>query len=214
MTVAGLQHAGRWLLRLIPVWLCALSLPAQKTHAAEPYSAAAVKAAYLYRFTGYVEWPQEALSMPRFTIAVLGADDVAAKLEVLLISRSVKGLPAQVRIIKSLREVADAQLLYVGSNYDGNLEAAIAAIGKHPLLIVTDEHEGLDAGGVINFLTIDRRVRFEVSLASAERFGLQVSAELLSVAARVRGRRLRSEASAPEKSLRLGAAGWGRVAMR
>jgi len=54
-------------------------------------------------------------------------------------------------------------------------------------LLVTDEEGGLNAGSSLNFLTIDQRVRFEISLAAADRSGLKISAELLGVAVRVRG---------------------------
>jgi hypothetical protein len=52
---------------------------------------------------------------------------------------------------------------------------------------VTDSEEGLEAGGMLNFITVDHRVRFEVSLAATEKAKFRVSSELLGVAARVRG---------------------------
>jgi hypothetical protein len=54
--------------------------------------------------------------------------------------------------------------------------------------LVTDDNGGLSDGSAINFLTIDRNVRFEISLSAAERWGLKISSELLSVAIRVQGR--------------------------
>jgi hypothetical protein len=54
-------------------------------------------------------------------------------------------------------------------------------------LLVTAEEGGLGDGSVINFLTVDSNVRFEVSLAAAERWGLKISADLLGVAVRVQG---------------------------
>jgi hypothetical protein len=57
-----------------------------------------------------------------------------------------------------------------------------------------DHPRGLDEGGVINFLIVDRRVRFEVSMNAAQRAGLRISSQLLSVAVRVRGTRTASAA--------------------
>src|ERR1700686_1569166 len=72
---------------------------------AQSYSEDAVKAAFLYRFAGYVDWPAAALAEPQFTIAVLDADGVASELGRLLHNRRVQDRAAQVRSIKSIREL-------------------------------------------------------------------------------------------------------------
>ncbi len=72
------------------------------------------------------------------------------------------------------------------------------------MLLVTDEEGGLNAGSALNFLTIDRNVRFEVSLTSADRWGLKVSSELLGVAVRVLGSRRQSQLGHPIPKLRRG----------
>jgi hypothetical protein len=160
---------------------------------AEQYSESAVKAAFLYRFMGYVEWPQELPPAGRFTIALLDGGEVADELERLLPGHPIHDRPAEARRIRSLAELGDAQALYIGPAYRGDLEQLIASVAKRPLLVVTDRDNGLDAGSTVNFLIVDRRVRFEVSLAAAETSGLSISSELLSVAARVHGGRLRSD---------------------
>jgi hypothetical protein len=163
---------------------------------AEVYSEDAVKAAFLYRFAGYVTWPRESRQDVRsFTIAVLDGDSIARELEKLLAGRTINGLPARVSRIKSVRGLADAQMLFVGAGSIDTLRQEIAAIAARPVLVVTDAPGGLDAGSTVNFLLVDRRLRFEVSLAAADRAGLKVSAELLSVAARVEGDRRRSDIS-------------------
>ena len=55
-----------------------------------------------------------------------------------------------------------------------------------PLLTVTESEEGLERGSMINFVSVEGRVRFDVGLPSAERGNLKISARLLSVARRVR----------------------------
>ena len=159
---------------------------------AQEYSEAAVKAAFLYRFTQYVEWPPAALAAHAFTIDVLGADEVGRELEHFLPGRLIHGVPATVRRIRDLRELGEAQVLYIGPGRDA--ASVIAALPQRSVLVVTDdEARGLDAGGTVNFVVIDRRVRFEISLAAAERAGLRVSSELLGVAQRVQGVPRRSD---------------------
>jgi hypothetical protein len=74
----------------------------------------------------------------------------------------------------------------------------IAAVAGRPVLIVTNEDGGLDDGSSVNFLLIDQRVRFEISLDAAQGSGLRVASELLAVAIRVRGRRVYTEAGCDE----------------
>jgi hypothetical protein len=153
----------------------------------------AVKAAFIYRIAGYVEWPPAALAKPEFTIAVLGSDRVAAELTRLLAQRSLKHLPARARTISSPAAAKDAHILFIGKSYVGDVQALIDSLGAKPVLVVTDDIDGLEHGAAVNFVPMDRRVRFEISLSAANRAGLKIGADLLSVAARVRGAPLRSD---------------------
>jgi hypothetical protein len=173
---------------------CAMSLAVRAAGAAESYSEDAVKAAFLYRFTGYVDWPPQAAADPQFTIAVLDAGGVATELERLLQNRQIQNRPAQVRPIKNLRELDGAQMLYIGGSHRDDLHRLISSVAGRPVLVVTSQEGGLDAGSSVNFLLIDQRVRFEISLDAAQGSGLRVASELLAVAIRVRGRRVYTEA--------------------
>jgi hypothetical protein len=173
---------ARWRRLLVSLVVCAA--PA---HAGDAYREEVIKAAFLYRFTGYVEWPQDALESRRFTIAVLGSPEVAGELSKLTAQRLIKNLPARVRSIDSVADADDALVLYVGSQYVGDLGPLIRKLDKRPILVVTDSARGLDDGGTVNFVLVDRRVRFEVSLPAAQRAGIRLSSELLSVATRVLG---------------------------
>jgi hypothetical protein len=166
--------------------LC-VAAAATAAQSAEVYQADAVKAAFLYRFTGYVDWPPAALRHTEFTIAILDSDAVADELSRFLTQHSIKNLPAQVRKIHSVDEAAGAQMLYVGQVYTGELHALVNALGVQPVLVITDREGALEEGSAINFLLVDRRVRFEISLAATGKAGLQVGPPLLSVAAHVEG---------------------------
>jgi hypothetical protein len=167
--------------------LLAALLMARPATADDRYQEDAVKAAFLYRFTGYVDWPPDALRRPTFTIAVLEADPVAAELSRLLPGHTIKNLPAQVRTVRSAREATDAQLLYVGSDYTGDLAKIAETLAVGPVLLVTDRENALNTGSAINFMLVDKRVRFEISMPAVVRSRLWVQPPLLAVAARVRG---------------------------
>ncbi len=76
-------------------------------------------------------------------------------------------------------------MLYIGSAQIDRVRSVIAALTARPVLVVTDAERGLAAGSVLNFVMLEHRVRFEVSLAAADRSRLRISAELLGVATRV-----------------------------
>lgn len=172
--------------------------PTSRVRAADSYSEDAVKAAYLYRFAGYVGWPTDLSGSRPFTIAVLDAPGVARELQRLLPEHPVKSGIAQVREITRVQDAGSAQVLYVGAGHADVLSALNSQAVSRSILFVTDEAGGLQSGSVLNFLNIDHRVRFEVSLTAAERVHLKISSELLSVAIRVQGtRRQSNDAGAP-----------------
>lgn len=160
---------------------------------AEGNSEDAVKPAFLSRFVGYAEWPSANVTGAQFTIAVLGADGVARDLQRLLPNYTLNQRPAQVRKLRNISELGDAQILYIGPSHLSDVRAALAAITTRPVLLVTDDEHGFDEGGAVNFLLVDQRARFEVSVLAAERSGLEISSELLAMAARVQSGRRRSD---------------------
>jgi hypothetical protein len=171
------------------VLICAvgmLSIPAQAQNA-DRYSEDAVKAVFLYRFTGFIDWPASTLSAGEFRIAILDSDGVADALGRLLAGRSIKDKPAHVYKIKRAQDLGSADMVYVGSERAEDLAAVTALVADRPILIVSSEHGGLEHGSAVNFLPVDQHVRFEVSLAAASRAGLRISSDMLSVATRVLG---------------------------
>jgi len=196
MRLAG---SARRLHSRYPVMLGALLLLGvhyRIARAGAAYSEDAVKAAYLYRFAGYVRWPGSQVASSPFVIDVMDESGVAKELERLLPDHPINGHPARVRVIARTADLGDAQMLYVGEEFAGNVKALTASLGDRAILVVTDENEGLNDGGTINFIEgAGGHVRFEVSLTSAARAGLQISSQLLSVAVRVKGGHLHSGAN-------------------
>ena len=179
------------------IWLALLlaaraSAPGAEEAAIPPES---VKAAFLFRFGEYVEWPlvspPGSQSRGPFIIAVLGEPAVAAELRRILPGRTLQGRNVVVHELTRIEDLnsdaADADILYLGAGTKGALDHAIAtAIQFHtPLLIVSNVAEGLAAGAAINFVTRDSRIRFEVSPAAAQTAKVKLSSRLVGVAVRV-----------------------------
>jgi hypothetical protein len=168
--------------------LAAGLLPASA--AAQQATEASIKAAFLYKFAGYIEWPANAFAAPDapLVIGVMKADAVAAELEQLVPGRSVSNRPVFVRRFREGEAPTGAHILFVGRG-EPNLRAIVRAAQQNGgPLVVTESDRGLEAGGSINFVLVDDRVGFEVSLEAAERSGHRISSRMLAVARRVVGR--------------------------
>ncbi len=147
-----------------------------------------VKAAYLHKFAGYVDWPPAVFAGPAapFVVGVYGADGVFAELSRLAAGRPVQGRSVEVRNVARFDVLAEVHIVYVGRGAATSLGPLLDAYRARPVVTVT-ETAGLQAGAVLNFLDIERRIRFEASPATAEQRGLKLSSRLLAVAERVEG---------------------------
>ncbi|MBK0393079.1 YfiR/HmsC family protein [Ramlibacter algicola] len=149
----------------------------------------AVKAAFLFKFASFVEWPPSAF--PRaddaLVIGVAGDEAVAQDLEQLVAGRSYDGRAVRVRRVRDPDDGAGIHMLLVGPGHDARVREFIAAV-RGPVLVVTEQENGLRLGGVLNFLSDGGRVRFGASVPAAEARSLRLSARLLGVAATVEGR--------------------------
>jgi hypothetical protein len=182
----------RWLSLMSAV---AAFATAMASSAAQTYSEESIKAAYLYRFTQYIEWPEPAATAEPFTIAVMNAPAVAEELERLLPQHPIKNATARVRAIARIQDLGSAQMLYIGPVPPDRLRSFISSLRSGSVLLVTDNEQGLELGSILNFITIERRVRFEVSLTASDKSKFRISAELLGVAARVLGGARQSDAT-------------------
>jgi hypothetical protein len=145
-----------------------------------------VKAAFLYKFLGYAEFPPAAFadaSSP-LTIGVIGADDLAAELARIVAGRTINNRGVVVRVMREADLPATLQLLFVGGSDAPRVGRVVHQAGT-TALIVTDCDNGLQQGSAINFVIVDERVRFDVALDAAERNGIKLSSRLLTVANRV-----------------------------
>ena len=147
-----------------------------------------VKAAFLYQFASYVEWPSQAFAQADspVTIAVMSAETLAAELKQLVTGRNVGGRPVVVKQVRPGDSLAGVHILFISGAEIGRLPQLAQAPKPRPMLTVTESDGALGQGSMINFIIVDRRVRFEVGLDSAEKSGLRLSSRLLAVAQQVK----------------------------
>lgn len=144
-----------------------------------------VKAAFLYKFAGYVEWPPSAFirSEEPLVIGVVGDDAVADELAQVIAGRSAGNRPLTLRRLSRFDPAERVHVLFVGRGVERTQAAALLARTQdQPVLTVTEADNGLPTGSVINFVILDNKVRFEISAATAARNGLRLGSQLQAVA--------------------------------
>lgn len=183
-------HASRrqWgLLSLLSLLACTGTVRAQ---ARPDLLELQVKAAYLYNFIGFVEWPEDAFDAPDdpLEIGVMEAEALADQLVRTIAGRTVRGRPLAVRKLRRTDPPAELHLLFVGAMPKPQL-ADVLSRGRHlHELLVTEAEGALHKGSMINFVLAEERLRFEVAPKNAEQSGLTISARLLAAALRVEGK--------------------------
>ena len=181
----AIERRGRRWQAMLPPLMCCLLFGAPAAKAADIYPADAVKAAFLYRFAGYIAWPPTETAGSRFVIATWGADSVANELQRNLPTLSIADRPVELRRVHNFRSLAGAQVVFFGPGHRADLRRASAAMAGSPVLLVSEDEYGLEDGSAINMLAIERRIRFEISMTALQRNGLKASSELLSHAVRL-----------------------------
>nr|WP_283254454.1 YfiR family protein [Ramlibacter paludis] len=159
---------------------------------AQPLGAAresAVKAAYLYKFGSFVEWPPGTFRGPEdpLVIGVWGDDAVASELDQLARGRSIEGHPVKVLRLREAEDANPLHILFAGGPREGRIRDVLAAV-RGPVLTVADVPVGGNPGPVLHFTRDDGRVRFNASVSAAAARNLKLSAKLLAVALQVESR--------------------------
>ena len=128
-----------------------------------------VKAAFLFKFGSYVEWPPGtfASATAPFTIGVMDADALADELTTIVSGRNVDDRPVVVRRLHDGDPVAGLNIVFIGKAGSARLAGLLAPIKGRATLAVTESEGALELGSTINFVVVDSKVRFDVSLPSA-----------------------------------------------
>ena len=163
--------------------LCVLSRflpPAQADSQFEEYQ---VKAAFLYNFAKFVQWPSETFhdSDSPIKICVLGKDPFGDALNRL----KNKNVGSRKLIIERLRRgdaLDKCQILFISDSEKNSVPEILRGVKKLPVLTVGDMKGFVQSGGIINFISKENQVSFEINVDSAERSKLRVSSQLLQVA--------------------------------
>ena len=145
-----------------------------------------IKAAFLFNFAKFVEWPPQAFPETNspIVIGVLGKNVFGNDLETTIRDKTVNN--RRFKFVKfenfaSATEATNCHILFVSSSEKDNLAKIVGSLQKASVLTVSDTDGFIKAGGMINFTLEGAKIRFEISDEAAKKAGLQVSSKLLSL---------------------------------
>ena len=143
-----------------------------------------LKAAFLYNFAKFVEWPHEAWSGPADPIAVciLGETSLHDALAQVVEGKTVQGRPLHVRRVSEPGAAANCRILFISDSERNRLLTILATVRGHGVLTIGDSPGFADKGVVINFKIANGHVHFEINLAAADEQKLTISSKLLRLA--------------------------------
>lgn len=147
-----------------------------------------VKAAFLYQFIKFVEWPPEAFfDYPAtIVIGVLGDSPIAEALAAVE-GKEAKGRTVVVKRFKGLDDLEFSHILFISPEAAGHLKEIRKKLSYASTLEVSEVEGFARGGGMVNFITVENRIRFEINVEPAERAGLKISSQLLKLARIVKG---------------------------
>lgn len=147
-----------------------------------------VKAAYLYKFGPFVEWPAGAFdsAVSPLTVCIVGDDPFGPVLDRALDGQAVGQHPVAVRRLDRLDRNSACHVAYVAGSRRQSVAEGLAGVRGAPVLTVTDSG---GPRGIVHFVVKDNRVRFHIDDQAAAQNGIVISSKLLSLALSVKSRR-------------------------
>jgi hypothetical protein len=145
-----------------------------------------VKAAFLYKFGSFVEWPADAFSDPRapLQLCVVGRDPFGQILDGVVQGQTVGGRPIKVRRLSAVSAASGCHIAYLGGSPDQSVSAAAKALSGAPVLTIAEGSSGGERAA-IEFVVKANRVRFRVDMRPTAASRLSISSKLLNLAVEV-----------------------------
>jgi hypothetical protein len=143
-----------------------------------------VKAAFLYNFANFVEWPAGALGPADapLKVCVLGEDPFGVALDNAFRDQVVQGHKVQVARGATLAALGRCHILFLSRSEQARWPDLVKELRSAPTLTVADGPPLVQQGGMVNFILEAKRVRFEINRGAADHAGLRISSKLLALA--------------------------------
>jgi len=140
-----------------------------------------LKAAFLFNFAQFVEWPAEAFGEARapIVIGVLGNDPFGRSLDDIVAGETIRSRPLVVRRYQSIEQADSCHILFISSSEAGQLEHVLKTLGHRSVLTVGETRDFTSRAGMIGFDVSQKHLRLRINLAAAQDARLTISSKLL-----------------------------------
>lgn len=179
------------LLRLIVLFhLLLLSSLVPLANASKPVSPEyVIKAAYIYNFAMFVDWPADAFlqSDSPIVIGLVGPDPFGSALEEIIRGKRVNKRHLIIKRAPTATELTDAHILFFSASESAKISEMVQQFRRTPVLVVSETPDFLRRGSVINFTVQNNKVGCAINIAAARKARLNISSQLLSLSTVVEG---------------------------
>lgn len=147
-----------------------------------------LKAAFIYNFTKFIEWPAECFPDANAPIVIAVADQspCTAELGAVVKGRKVNERDLAIKTVTTLETAKGFHILFIPATEDERLEKWMEAVRGKGVLVVGESEAFLKRGGMINFLLEEEKIRFEINMDQTEAARLKISAQLQKLAKSIR----------------------------
>jgi hypothetical protein len=141
-----------------------------------------IKAASLYNFSRFTNWPDENTAAPAgFNLCVIGENPFGDALDSLS-GKVVRNRSLVIHATEQPEDQESCHLVFIGRTEQARTAEILASLVNRPVLTVSDSDGFTEQGGIIELKLVERKVRFEINIDAAERAGLVISSKLLNLA--------------------------------
>lgn len=163
------------------VFLLGFVVPLSDARAAASYEYQ-LKAAFLYNFGKFVEWPAGSLdASDRFGLCLIGDSRIRTRLDSIH-GRTIHDKKIDIIVVEKIKKIEQCHLLFISASEKKNIKKILLRSQQTNTLTVSDIPDFAKAGGMIQMFTVDRKVRFNIHLGAAKQAGLIISSRLLNLA--------------------------------
>lgn len=143
-----------------------------------------VKAAFIYNFTRFVEWPEQSFKSDDepFIIGVLGNTQLGHYLEEIIKGERLGSHPIIIHNYRHINEAYNCNILFINARDVSHLKSELAGLQESNILTVSDADNFLKYGGIVRFYTQDNKIRLQINVKSAQTAQLRISSKLLNIA--------------------------------
>jgi hypothetical protein len=168
---------------LLAIAFALLSPPAAQPAQAGSLAESEIKAAFMYNFAKFVQWPDAAFAQPQspLVLCVMGEDGFGPALDT-VDHKLAQGRELQVRRRVRLEDAKSCHILFVAESERARLAAVLHSVSGSSVLTVSDIDRFAELGGVIGLYNVDNKLRFSINPEQAHSASLQVNSQLLKLA--------------------------------